>query len=81
MIPKTEESGENQQLVYSADVCRDHRISQRCLRKWLAKGRFPRPDGNLHGRNFWLRSTYRSWQVDVRAGKFARVSNLARKIR
>jgi hypothetical protein len=58
-------------LVYSIDIASDNGITSRCLRKWIQKGRFPPPDGNLHGRNFWLRSTYERWQADVLAGKYS----------
>jgi hypothetical protein len=57
--------------VWSFDVIRDNRISDRCLRKWIVAGRFPKPDGNMAGRNFWLRATYNRWQADVLAGRFS----------
>jgi hypothetical protein len=57
--------------IYSADVTSDNNISDRCLRKWIVAGRFPAPDGNLNGRNFWLASTYARWQADVLAGRYS----------
>jgi hypothetical protein len=44
-------------------------------------GKFPPPDGNLNGRNFWCRSIYRQWQADVLAGKYRKASNLTREAR
>jgi hypothetical protein len=43
--------------------------------------KFPPPDGNLGGRNFWFRSSYAKWQADVLAGRYRRESNLSRKSR
>jgi hypothetical protein len=57
--------------IYSADVTSDNNITDRCLRKWIVNGRFPPPDGNLNGRNFWLPETYRAWQADVLAGRYS----------
>lgn len=57
--------------IYSSEITAKNGVTTRCLRKWIATGRFPTPDGNLHGRNFWFLSTYRRWQQDVLAGKFA----------
>lgn len=57
--------------VYSADILRAERVTDRCLRAWVARGTFPKPDGNLHGRNWWRGETYRQWRADVAAGKFA----------
>ena len=57
--------------IWSFDVTRDNRISDRCLRKWIAAARFPKPDGNIAGRNFWLGSTYRQWQADALSGRFS----------
>jgi hypothetical protein len=56
--------------IYSAEITANNLVTTRCLRKWIAAGRFPAPDGNLHGRNFWLLSTYQRWQHEVLAGKF-----------
>jgi hypothetical protein len=61
----------NSERLWSFDIVRDNRISDRCLRKWIASERFPRPDGNIAGRNFWLRSTYRKWQADALSGRFS----------
>jgi len=57
--------------VYSADIIADNKVTDRCLRKWVVSGRFPAPDGNLNGRNFWLASTYKRWQAEVLAGKYS----------
>jgi len=40
--------------------------------------RFPPPDGNLNGRNFWKASTYQKWKADALAGKYGRQSTLPR---
>jgi hypothetical protein len=58
--------------VYTADITRDNSCTDRCLRKWIATDRFPSPDGNLNGRNFWLWRTYEHWKQDVLAGKYRR---------
>jgi hypothetical protein len=55
---------------WSGDIRADNSITDRCLRKWVELGRFPAPDGNLNGRNFWLRSTYEQWKADVLAGRY-----------
>ena len=65
----TTEDGEK--LIYSSRITADNNVTDRAIRKWIARGHFPVPDGNLHGRNFWRLSTYRAWQADVMAGKFA----------
>jgi hypothetical protein len=57
--------------VYTGDITADNRITDRGLRKWVASGRFPPPDGNLNGRKFWLLSTYQAWQADVVAGRYS----------
>jgi hypothetical protein len=57
--------------VWSKDITTDNRIVDRSLRKWVVTGRFPPPDGNLNGRNFWLRSTYEHWKADVLAGRYS----------
>jgi hypothetical protein len=56
--------------VWSVNVRADLSITDRCLRKWVSIGRFPQPDGNLNGRNFWLRSTYERWKMEVLAGRY-----------
>jgi hypothetical protein len=58
--------------VWSREIRRNEQIGERCLRQWLANGKFPPPDGNLLGRNFWLRSTYERWKADVLAGRYSR---------
>lgn len=57
--------------IWSREILDAENIGDRGFRKWVASGRFPKPDGNLNGRNFWLRSTYESWKVDVLAGHYA----------
>lgn len=58
-------------MIFSGPIREDNGgITDRCLRKRIAAGKFPRPDGNLNGRNFWLLGTYRRWKADVFAGKF-----------
>lgn len=59
--------------IWSGEIRADNSITDRCLRKWVKLGRFPVPDGNLHGRNFWLRSTYERWLADALAGRYRQV--------
>lgn len=66
-------------LVFMSEITRDFDITDRGVRKWIATDKFPPPDGNLNGRNFWKASTYRQWKSDVLAGKYQRPSNLPRK--
>jgi hypothetical protein len=56
--------------VWSREILDAEKIGDRCLRYWIADGRFPQPDGNLNGRNFWLRVTYDVWKADVLAGRY-----------
>ncbi len=56
--------------IRTTQICATEGVGDRCLRQWIAKGRFPAPDGNLNGRNFWLRSTYERWKAEVLDGKF-----------
>lgn len=56
--------------IWSGEIRTDNKVTDRCLRKWVELGRFPQPDGNLNGRNFWLRSTYERWKAEVLAGRF-----------
>lgn len=76
--PKSIES----EILWSGDIQRATRISERCLRNWVVAGRFPKPDGNMAGRHFWRRSTYTQWQTEVLAGKFSqsRLRTLARHL-
>jgi hypothetical protein len=60
-----------EQRVYASRILTDNDITDRCLRKWIAVGRFPKPDGNLNGRNFWLMSTYKRWEAEVLAGRYS----------
>jgi hypothetical protein len=68
-------------LVFMPEIMTDNGIGDRGIRKWQSSGKFPPPDGNLNGRNFWRRSTYRAWQADVLAGRYRRKSNLSRNSR
>ncbi len=63
-------------FVFMSEITRDCDVTARAVRKWQASGRFPTPDGNLHGRCFWQRATYRAWQAQVLEGDFAKDSNL-----
>lgn len=58
-------------IVFTSEITSDVCIGDRGLRKQVATGRFPAPDGNLNGRNFWLRSTYERWKADVLAGRYS----------
>jgi len=60
------------QKLWAADIRRPENIGDRGFRKWIATGRFPPPDGNLNGRNFWLKSTYEHWKSEVLAGRYAK---------
>lgn len=62
--------------VFVPEITRDCAVTDRTLRKWISQSRFPQPDGNLHGRCFWRRDTYRSWQSQVLSGLYAKSSNL-----
>lgn len=57
-------------FVFMAEITRDLKVTDRGVRKWISTERFPRPDGNLNGRNFWLTSTYQRWKSDVLAGRY-----------
>ena len=65
-------------FIFARQILDDQKITDRGLRKWIAQERFPRPDGNLNGRNFWQPETYKRWQEDVLKGKYRRVSRLCR---
>ena len=56
--------------VWAREILNTERIGDRCLRYWITDGRFPHPDGNLNGRNFWFRPTYETWKADVAAGRY-----------
>lgn len=62
-------------LIYSSSILAELAISDRCLRQWISDGRFPHPDGNLHGRKFWLFSSYQKWLTQAVAGRFSRPRN------
>jgi hypothetical protein len=68
-------------FVFAGEITSDNDIGVRALAKWIVSGKFPAADGNLNGRNFWLRANYRKWQADVLAGRYRRESNLSRKPR
>jgi hypothetical protein len=76
--PRTQPT-EDGPLVFMSEITRDNGVTDRGVRKWRMTGKFPAPDGNLNGRNFWRRSTYRQWQADVLAGKYHKASNLPRQ--
>jgi hypothetical protein len=59
------------QRVYARRITDDNGVTGRALRKWITDGKFPQPDGNLNGRNFWLAETYSRWKADVLAGKYS----------
>ena len=69
-------SNEPSPFVFMSEITRDCDVTARAVRKWQASGRFPMPDGNLHGRCFWRRTTYSAWQAKVLEGAFAKSSNL-----
>jgi hypothetical protein len=56
--------------VWSREILDEQKVCDRALRAWITKGKFPTPDGNLNGRNFWLRTTYEQWKADVLAGRY-----------
>jgi hypothetical protein len=57
--------------LWAADILHTENICDRAHRKWVKNGRFPPPDGNLNGRNYWLRATYERWRAEVTAGRYA----------
>jgi len=75
-MPQVSQTLEDGPLVFMSEITRDNCVTDRGVRKWHKTGKFPAPDGNLNGRNFWKRSTYRKWQADVLDGKYRRPSNL-----
>ena len=68
-------------LVWIKEILQDQGIVDRTLRKWIAHGFFPPPDGNRLGHNFWLRSTYVKWRKDLLCGALRRESQIARRHR
>ncbi len=58
-------------LLSTAAITDDLGITSRGLRKQIEGGRFPAPDANINGRNFWRSSTYRVWKTAALAGQFA----------
>jgi len=56
--------------IWTSDITSDNSVTDRCVRAWITRGTFPAPDGNLNGRNFWLRSTYEQWKAEVLAGRY-----------
>jgi len=67
-VPATSDQEEK---VWSKTIVDDNGVDPRTLRNWVHDGKFPPPDGNLFGRNFWLRSTYTRWQREVLEGKYS----------
>lgn len=63
-------------LIYTSEICRNYGITQRGLRKWIATGKFPRPDVNLHGRNAWYARTAEAHRVAVDEGFYRRDKRL-----
>ena len=48
-------------LCTSADVCAYYRISPETLRRWQISGKFPKPDGPVHGQvKLWKVRTARN---------------------
>lgn len=70
---------EDERLVFVAEIVKDLSLTQRGLRKWILAGKFPQPDGNLYGRNFWQLATYRQWKNGALAGKYSRQTALCSK--
>ncbi len=66
-------SGE-EPLIFMSKITRDLERTDRSIRQMIAAGRFPRPDGKLNGRSYWLLSTYLMWRRDVAAGKYSQVN-------
>jgi hypothetical protein len=66
------------QFVFMQQIRTECQVTDRGVRKWIAKGRFPKPDGNLNGRNFWLAETYAQWKAEVLDGKYQLQSSLRR---
>lgn len=56
--------------IWSRQILNEQGVTDRCLRAWIARGKFPAPDGNLNGRNFWLLATYEKWKAAVLAGHY-----------
>lgn len=46
-------------------------IAPRTVRLWVRERRFPEPDGNVGGRNFWLESSLLQWQAEAIGGRFS----------
>ena len=57
--------------VWSRIILEENHVVDRTLRGWITAGKFPPPDGNINGRNFWHRQTYQKWKAEVLAGKYA----------
>jgi hypothetical protein len=66
----TSTSEQSNERIWAREIRLSEHIGDRCLRKWIREQRFPQPDGNLNGRNFWHRATYEAWKSDVLAGKY-----------
>ena len=68
----------NDELLPTRFITLDRRITDRALRKQIARGAFPKPDANIDGRNYWKASTYTRWKNDALAGRFARAVRVGR---
>jgi predicted DNA-binding transcriptional regulator AlpA len=66
---KTDADGNR--LIYTSEICADVGVTDRCLRKWIIKGKFPPPDANLGGLNCWRLSSFLTWKDAVFAGQYA----------
>ncbi len=55
------------QLLRASRVCRFLDCSDRCLRRWVSAGRFPRPDLKIGTTLRWRKSTVEAWLRDAQA--------------
>jgi hypothetical protein len=58
-------ANEKEARVFIAEILGEVQMADRGVRKAIAAKRFPKPDGRLFRRNFWLRSTYEQWKAEV----------------
>ena len=66
-------------LIRTSEICALYNITDRCLRSWIATGRFPRPDANMNGRNAWFAETVDRHRAAMLAGQFARTNPFAKR--
>lgn len=52
------------QLLGSRSLCQAMDISDRCLRRWIAAGKFPRADVRIGSTLRWRASTVKRWIED-----------------